>query len=389
MSSHIERYLKRVIAADEPAPGALPALLRGVLGGLAGLYGAGLGLYLKSEDVGLRRRSRLPIPVISVGNLSVGGTGKTPMTAMICHRLADRGLRIAILSRGHGGSSQSVRVVSGGTGEVFLSAEDAGDEPVLLARACPDAPVIVGKDRRQSGREAMRRWPLDALVLDDGLQYWQLARDLDIALLDSMRPFDNGCALPRGLLREPAANIARAGIIVVTRAGRLDAGARAAVAAEIRRYAPVAPIYYADHRPESLVRVDAPGTNPSPLSTLNGALVIAVSGIAQPRSFHETLVQGASCRIVGTVVLDDHGRFDAATVDAVFDAVRRHGAQAVVMTEKDAVKWPAARADASCPLYALRIAMQVEREEAFLADVVSLSGSYRAGAIAKYNKAVI
>jgi len=389
MSSNVENYLKQVIAADNPTPGITPTVLRGALTGLANLYGAGLGVYLKSEDIGVRRRGHLPLPVISVGNLSVGGTGKTPMTAMICSRLSEYGLRIAILSRGHGGSSQSVRVVSDGNGAVLLTAEDAGDEPVLLAQACPNVPVVVGKDRRQSGREAMRRWALDALILDDGLQYWQLARDLDIALLDSRLPFDNGYALPRGLLREPAHNIARAGLIVVTRAGRLDPEGRALVTAEIRRNAETAPIYFADHSPQSLVPVDGVGTIPVALSTLDGLPVIAVSAIAQPQSFHETLIAGTGCHIAGTVVLDDHGHFDETTVNTVFDAVRHYGAHAVVMTEKDAVKWPAASAGAPCPIYALRIAMEVEREEAFLGDILAMSECHRRGDTPKYNKTIV
>ena len=200
--SSLQTYILDTIA--EPGRADFGAdLTRGVLGGLAALYDGGLEAYLLAERVGVRRRERLPIPIISIGNLTVGGTGKTPMTQWLCRRLVSENKRVAVLSRGHGGTSQSVRLVSGLDGKVRLSAADAGDEPNLLAQTLPGVPVLVGKDRRLSGREALRLFDLDVLVLDDGFQFWQLARDLDIVLLDARRPFDNGFPLPRGLLREP------------------------------------------------------------------------------------------------------------------------------------------------------------------------------------------
>lgn len=375
MASAIETYLRQVVDPAAPKAGIGPAAIRAGLGGLAGLYGAGLSLYLDAEKTGIRRREKLPLPVVSVGNLAVGGTGKTPMTAMLCRALQDKGLRPGILSRGHGGSSQDVRIVSEGDGRVLLTAEDAGDEPVLLARACPGVPLLVGKDRRQSGREAMRRWPLDLLILDDGFQYWQLARDLDLVLLDSLLPFDNGHALPRGLLREPAANLRRAGMIVVTRAGRLAGDdAREALTRRIRALAPDAPVFFADHQAECLVTVDAGPVAAKPLDTLSGASVVALSAIAQPVSFYETLAASCGCRIAARIAKDDHGVLGPDDVEEVLKAVRNSGADAVVMTEKDAVKWPADLWSGDTPVYALRIAMRVEEQDAFLTDLLLRAG---------------
>jgi len=371
-----EQYLLSVIDATAPKAGPLPSALRGFLGGCAGLYDVGLEAYLAAERAGLRRRGRLPSPVISVGNLTVGGTGKTPMTAMLCNRLADRGLRVTILSRGHGGTSNDARVVSTPDGAIVMTSIDAGDEPILLARLCPSVPVVVGKDRRLSGREALRNWPVDVFVLDDGFQFWQLARDLDIILLDSKLPFDNGYPLPRGLLREPARHIGRAQMAVVTRADRLDAASRSALVDQVHGYAPEMPVHFASHSPVGLVGVgQGKEVWTVDCGTWNSkTTIVALSAIAQPESFYRTLTDFTDCTIAKKLSFTDHHRFTEADVAAAVDAARETGATAIVMTEKDAVKWPADKVDGEIPIYALRIAMQVEDEEIFLTDVLKRAG---------------
>ncbi len=370
MASGLDLYLRGVISAESPLPGVGPSMLRGFLSGCARLYDAGLEGYLAAERTGLRRRDRLPVPVISVGNLTVGGTGKTPMTAMLCRRLHERGLRVTILSRGHGGSSNDARIVSDPDGAIHLSPSDAGDEPVLLARLCPSIPVVVGKDRRDSGREAMRHWPVDVFVLDDGFQFWQLTRDLDIVLLDSRLPFDNGHPLPRGLLREPARHLARAGMAVVTRADRLDASGRNAVTAQIHSYAPEMPVYFASHKATALVA----GDREISLDTLSDAKVVTLSAIAQPASFARSLTSACGCNIVKEMRFEDHHVFTTDDVKAAETAATELGAEALVMTEKDAVKWPANDWTSSIHVYALRIAIEVEDAAGFVGDVVARSG---------------
>jgi len=356
-------------AIGEPGrPGFDADVTRGVLGGLAKLYDAGLEAYLFAERVGLRRREHLPIPVISIGNLTVGGTGKTPMTQFLCRRLAGQGKRVAVLSRGHGGSSQTVRLVSDAGGRVLLSAADAGDEPVLLARTLPGVPVLVGKDRRLSGREALRRFDLDVLVLDDGFQYWQLDRDLDIVLLDARRPFDNGFPLPRGLLREPKRHLSRAKLVVATRSGRLDSAERTALARAVAELAPEAHLFFADHQASGLVPADALNAPLKPLDALVGTRVAAVSAIAQPQSFVDTLTRSTGAAVVYQKAWGDHQAISAAEASAVVEEAVQAGAEAVVMTEKDAVKWPFS-SDARLPLYALRIEMAVEDEMGFMEAV--------------------
>ena len=367
MSGYVENYLLSVIA--EPArPGLLATGVRGLLSALSALYDVGLDAYLAAEKLGVRRREILPVPVISIGNLSVGGTGKTPMTQMLCRRLQVQGIRLAVLSRGHGGESHSVRLVSDLAGPCLLTASEAGDEPVLLARTLPGIPVLVGKDRRQSGREALRRFDLDALVLDDGFQFWQLARNLDIVLLDARRPFDNGHSLPRGLLRESKRHLNRAGIVVVTRASQLNLEERLSLTAQVASLAPSAGLYFADHQAAGFVPVFDLAAPILPLDTLKGESIYAVSAIAQPASFLHSLVQEAEIRIAGQEAWDDHHPFDLTQAQEVQKAALLSGAAAIVMTEKDAVKWPAADADA-LPIYALRVEMVIENEAEFLADV--------------------
>ena len=346
-------------AIGEPGRlGAGAELTRGVLGGLASLYDAGLEAYLAAERVGLRRREHLPVSVISIGNLTVGGTGKTPMTQWLCRRLAAGGKRVAVLSRGHGGASQSVRLVSGLDGRALLPAAEAGDEPSLLAQTLPGVPVLVGKDRRLSGREAQRLFDLDTLVLDDGFQYWQLARDLDIVLLDAKRPFDNGFPLPRGLLREPKRHLSRAGVVVVTRAGSLGEAERINLAAQIAALAPAAKLFFADHTPAGFVQADALSSPLLPLSLLGGARVAAVSAIAQPASFVNALTSLGAVIVFENAWADHQVITEGEARSVVKDALSA-GADALVMTEKDAVKWPFF-ADPPLPSYALRIEMAVE-----------------------------
>ena len=356
---------------DAPGrPGLTADALRAALGSLERLYSVGLAAYLFAERLGLRRRGRLPVPVVSIGNLSVGGTGKTPMTQWLVSHLHAEGRRVAVLSRGHGGASQAVRVVSDDAGAVLLSAQDAGDEPHLLAATLPGTPVLVGKDRRESGRAALRRFELDVLVLDDGFQFWQLGRDLDIVLLDARRPFANGHALPRGLLREPKQNLRRAGVVVATRAGGLDDAARAALSGEVARLAPRASVFFADHRAAGFVPAHDLSAPPVSWEQFRGRPVFAACAIARPDSFRRTLEQEAGAQVLELTVWEDHHPLTREDAAKVLAEAARAGAEAVIITEKDAVKWAAVCApDAGLPVYALRVAMAVDDAAGLMAAV--------------------
>ena len=360
-----DSFVSGILHGGDKSLGA--ALLRGLLAPLAWLHQIGLEIYLLPFRLGIRKRYRLPVPVIAIGNLTSGGTGKTPMAALLAAHLRDSGRRVALLSRGHGGSGESghlPRIVSDGE-HILLTPTEAGDEPVLLARLLPNVPVVIGRDRRASGRLAVERFAPEILVCDDALQYWQLERDLNIVLLDARRPFDNGCVLPRGLLREPPSHLARAGIVVLTRADRATPADLAAAKAQITRYAPNAPLFAAIHAPLGWIRAAEDGL--LPINALRGKSALAFSGIADSAAFIET-VRSLGVTVAETSDFGDHHAYTAE------DAARlARSASLSVTTEKDLVKvatlWP----ENGPPLYALRVGMKIENEAEFFSAVSAIA----------------
>lgn len=275
---------------------------------------------------GILRSKKLPRPVISVGNIAVGGTGKTPVTAYVAGFLLAEGLRVAVLSRGYGGSSEGqTRIVSDGK-DILLSAHECGDEPFLLASTIPGLMVIIGADRYEAGRLAMEQLSPDVFLLDDGYQHLRLQRDLNILLLDYTRPYGNGWCLPAGLLREPRQSINRADLVILTRS---PDGAVAQVAgSDIQSCC-------ASHHLNDLVPLG--GGPPHDFASLAGRKILAVAGIAEPESFFAGLRE-SGMYLVETVILPDHTAYDTVTLNEISDTYRLSGADLVVTTEKDGVK---------------------------------------------------
>ena len=291
------------------------------------LYGMILRVRAWGYSAGLFTSRRLGRPVISVGNISVGGTGKTPMTAHIARYLIGQGKRVAVLSRGYGGTSRGeARIVSDGT-MFFLSAHEAGDEPYLLAKELPGLMVLIGHDRYEAGKVAERDLNPDCFILDDGFQHLRLRRDLDILLLDGRNPFGNGMTLPAGLLREPKSAIGRADLIVLTRCaaeGALPNGVDSG-----------APTLRAGHR---LVGVSPLGGGVrQPFSALHGERVLAFAGIADPSGFFEAL-SGEGVDLVATRPFPDHAGYGEAAIEELCRLRDDVGATCLVTTAKDAVK---------------------------------------------------
>lgn len=278
-----------------------------------------------------RRCRRLPRPVVSVGNLHWGGTGKTPLVAAIARHLTGRGLAPAVLSRGYGGRGRGVQVVSTWREGPLLGPLRAGDEPVLLAGEAPGAAVVVGSDRHRAGLAALERLdpPPDLFLLDDGFSHLRLARDLDLLAFPAEDPWGGGRLAPGGRLREPLAAAARAHAALLTGAGA-DGEAVAALARGLAAYGFSGPAFAAPTR-----------TGPARLATGEplgrGARVLLVAAVARPGSFR-TAAEAQGFTLAGELLFRDHHAYPEATCRRIVRTLRRTGAEAVLTTGKDRVK---------------------------------------------------
>lgn len=282
---------------------------------------------------------KLPVPVISIGNLSVGGTGKTEAVYWVCQQLIQLGIKPGILSRGYKRKSKDpVLVVSQGR-EPLVRPEEAGDEPYLLARRLAgQAAVVVGKDRYHSGQTAVEDLGCQALVLDDGFQRrFELYRDLDILLFDAGdQMVAKGWVLPAGRCREPLANLDEADCFIVTRSDQYDS---TLIEQTIAAYSEgFKPVYYASHEPSYFINLV--GNVQEPLEKLKKRRVIAISGIARPKSFYKTL-QDLGCTICHHKIYSDHYWYTSSDIHTWEKLARQYQA-GLVMTTKDSVKinWP-------------------------------------------------
>jgi tetraacyldisaccharide 4'-kinase len=343
-----ERYAVDVIL--ERREGGRANALKFVLGGFSKIYERAvqtrLGLYRRR----ILRPQELGCPVVSVGNLTVGGTGKTPVAEMLARELQRRGRRVAILSRGYKSVPRPFaqrlknklfkhldlfppRIVSDGKA-VLLDSRHAGDEPHMLAKNLPGVCVLVDKDRVKSGLHALRHFDSDVLLLDDGLQYQRLRHRIDVVLVDRQSPFGNEHLLPRGTLREPPSNLRRASYIVVTKsAPQPDHD----LLARLRKLNPTAAIIECNHAPRYWQNIQT--GEKLPLEHLRGRHVGAMSGIARPESFEEGVRQlGATVEI--TKGFADHHRFTKKEILRFLEWCHRRSLDALVTTEKDAVRFP-------------------------------------------------
>lgn len=337
--------------------GLKPAAARAGLRVLSWLYAFGIGAYWQMYRVGLLRRVRLKPAVISVGNLTVGGTGKTTTIQYLARLLCAEGVRVAILSYGYRAASKDAVGIVADEDGLRMEASEAGDEAVLLARSLPGVPVLIGRRRVISGAVAQERFRPDVLLCDDAFQYWRLERDVDLLLVDAVEPWGYGAVLPRGLLREPKRMAARADAILMTHADLVDPARRDALRRELEAFR--RPVWAARHAPTTLTDLDGHATEG--LETLKGRRVLAASSLGDPASFEATL------RNLGAVVtpmrFPDHHRYTLNDVRRVEQAAREENLT-IVTTEKDAVKVH----DLAAPgaWQALRIALAVDEETAFV-----------------------
>jgi len=306
-------------------------------------YGVALHLHLAGYRAGLARRLRLPALVVSVGNLTLGGTGKTTAALAVAAWLSDQGKRVALLSRGYRGRGERrPAIVSEGFGPL-LSVEEAGDEPFMVARKLPGVYVLVGKDRRVTGRMAVDRLGANAIVLDDGFQYQRLQRDLDIVLVDALLPFGYDFLVPRGLLREPPDHLARADAVWLTHSDLVRRPDLEALRARLETLAPRARLWESVHAPLRLRSRE--GSEELAPEELRGRRVCALSSLGNPVAFLRAL-QRLGAEVVGEARFPDHHRYRGQDLALVGEGPAAE-AEWVVTTEKDAVRLPPAFAEAA------------------------------------------
>ena len=282
---------------------------------------------------GVLRTRHLPCKVISVGNIVAGGAGKTPAVMLVADVIRQQmGLSVAILSRGYGGEARGPAVVSDGR-NILMDPKAAGDEPYLLGRNLEGVPILIGKDRLETGLLAIRRWNCRVAVLDDGFQYLRLGRDVNIVVVDATKPFGLGHLLPRGYLREPVSALAYADLIILTRTDQCDD--IVSVRHRLFEIAPSVPVFESVHDPDTLSLL---GTDRElELDFLRGKKVLAVCGIANPVSFARTL-ESLEASDVNLLAFPDHYEFPPVSIRLIKRKLAEAEADVVVTTEKDAVK---------------------------------------------------
>jgi len=307
------------------------------LGAAAAVYGGAMALRAECYRRGLLASRHLSCPVVSVGNLTIGGTGKTPMVVYLARRLLVAGKKPAVVSRGYRGALETTGGIVSDASRILLPAEAAGDEPWLIANLLKGVPVVVGKDRCRAARIAQRAFSPDVILMDDGFQHLRMRRSLDLLLLDAARPFGNGRIFPRGVLREPISAAARADAIVLTRSSGQDGPLPPGL--ENIRAIDRKPIFRAVHRPR-LRGIASPGAAFLPEAAITAAeplaakRVFAFSGIARNESFQQS-IPALGGRLAGAKGFLDHHRYPAPERAALERAARRAGADLMATTEKD------------------------------------------------------
>jgi tetraacyldisaccharide 4'-kinase len=351
------------------AKGFRASLTRALMLGLSGIFRGLVQLRIALFRHGLRHQEYLGVQVISVGNLTVGGTGKTPVVELLARTLRDEGRKVAILSRGYKSKKldgkqkwtdasgrlipgeEMPKVVSTGSA-LLLDSKFAGDEPFMLAKNLEGVAVIVDKDRAKGARFATGQLQAETLILDDGMQNFHLAHSIDVVLVDSRSPFGTEALLPRGTLREPPKNLRRASFILIT---KCDGSSNAELIARIRKYNTTAEIIECSHSPQYLENLYT--RERKPLDLLQDKWVGAISAIAVPENFERSLTE-LGARVEIKCHFSDHHRFNRRDVDRFMQRCIERDMELILTTEKDAVRFPRPT-EINVPIYFLRIEVEI------------------------------
>ncbi len=339
-------------------------LFGAILSVLSLAYRLIIGLRKSLYRLGLLRSKKLDCTVISVGNITLGGTGKTPMVVAISSFLSKKQKKPAVISRGYGRTDDSLTLVVSDGKSILADAETGGDEPVLMGSKLQGVPIVVGKKRYETSCYALQHFAVDLIILDDGFQHLKLKRDFDIVLVDAADPFGNGKLFPAGILREPVASLRRAQAVILTRA---DAPVMVEALKESIRRITTARIFTSRQQASDLI--DAQSGDVKPLTALRGTRVLAFSGIARPQSFI-TLLKSLGAIIAVECSYPDHHQYSKTDLATVFQKAADEQVGMIVTTEKDAVRLTGFNA---AGIWALRIELciieQQEWETFFLNSI--------------------
>ncbi len=357
----MKKLIEDILRGRRTDAATLP--LRIVLSLLSVVYGFIVSVRNFMYDRAVLKTKNAPCRVVCVGNVTVGGTGKTPVVIMTARMLAGAGLKTAVVSRGYGRKGNGVAVVSDGV-KILLPPGESGDEPHILATELDDVPVVVGADRYAAVMEAYGRFRPDVILLDDGFQHRRLARNVDVVTIDAANPWGIEKLIPRGTLRESPAGIRRAQAIIATRAGE-DVDIKR-LERMVRYYDRTTPLLRTDHRPSRLRKAGTP--DDYGLATVAGMKVALLSNTADPSSFHR-MIEDLGAEIVTVRAAPDHHAHTRDELDSFIRAAQDHGARALIMTAKDERNLPASWSPGALDSFVLDIEtvfLNREDERAFL-----------------------
>jgi tetraacyldisaccharide 4'-kinase len=327
------------------------------------VYRIGVWMRTTLYQRGFFKTRQLPCRVLSVGNIILGGTGKTPLVAALAKELQQRGMHVGILSRGYRGLKERTGGVLSDGEKIHLTPAEAGDEPFMLATIVPGVPVLVGKKRYEMGLHAYERFGINCLILDDGFQHLKITRDVDIVLIDTRRGFGNGHLFPRGPLREPLRSLCRASLLVLSKTDPSEPLDE--IEGILGSYAPKVPLYHSRYKPVSLLEVASGKTFPPQF--VREKRVFAFAGVADPEYFVHVL-KGLGADIVRSVPFSDHHQYTPEDVRKICEY--RDTVDLFVTTQKDYVKLHEIPLD-DLPLFVLAIEQEI-LEQAFYQSVFSL-----------------
>jgi len=361
---NLKTYFIDVVHSKE-VHGVFMNLFMGILYLFSLIYEQLVNIKLLGYKLGISGKETLDCYVISLGNITVGGTGKTPTAQRLARDIRDMGYKVVILNRGYRAKWHGeIGIVSDGK-ELHMDAAEAGDEAFMLAKHLPNVPVLIGAERAVTGKYAIDNFGAEVAILDDGYQHWQLTRDMDILLVDAVNVFGNGHILPRGTLRESMSHISRADVCLITKIDQAEAGAGEYIRDTVHKYNKDAQIIESIHQPRCFITLadwfkdlSQDGIDTKKIS---GKKVMAVSAIGNPESFERTL-RDLGAEVIESLRYPDHHEYTMTEMQDVLQQADALDAEAIVITEKDAVKIPdeVATANWSIPIFVICVEVKFQ-----------------------------